>query len=232
MFKKCYMVLVALMSVFLQINAMDDQQCNELLSGDELCMDQPRCVCDTAGRSLLHEAAAQVDQSMVAELLKQGYPVNSISQDRLTPLCSVAKSFNGRVGGLNSLNAKMARYLIKEGASLTLAGPLLWAAARGNTPVAATLLQSGSNIPNYINRADSRGRAALHCAIGNLHAETAFALVQWGADPLVQDNDGIHPVKLFFSMQPSWFNNYQAYKKLFLFMINYWNYRPIPSSVD
>jgi len=225
MFKKCYMVLVALMSVFLQINAMDDQQCNELLSGDELCMDQPRCVCDTAGRSLLHEAAAQVDQSMVAELLKQGYPVNSISQDRLTPLCSVAKSFKGRVGGLNSLNAKMARYLIKEGASLTLAGPLHWAAARGNTPVVRILLEGARNIPHYINRTDSCGRAALHCAIGNCQSETALELVLCGADPLLPDKDGIRPLKLFFSIQPSSFFSYQAYKQLLLlFATHYWSY--------
>lgn len=84
--------------------------------------------------------------------------------------------------------------LLKDNEASSLISELLLYACEAGERSACVeiLLRNGANV----DQKDSHGRAALHLAVGRGDADTTRVLLEAGANPNVQDQDGVTPLNL------------------------------------
>ena len=115
-----------------------------------------------AGRTLLHEAAAQGNAAMVESLLRLGADVDAKDGGRHTPLYCVANE--QRSGG-----ADVVRLLVQGGADVNAndgakrCTALHMAARRGNVEIAEALLDCGAELDARDRLGDTPLRRAVNC---------------------------------------------------------------------
>ena len=127
-------------------------------------------------RTLLHVAAGAGDQSLVELLLQLGADPNVTDGGKHTPLYSLANG--GGPGGRD-----IVRILVDAGAKVDACGgvkrctPLHMAARRGNTEIAAALLECGANIDARDNQGVTPLQRAINCrkkSVANLLTGGSF----------------------------------------------------------
>jgi hemoglobin len=134
------------------------------------------------GRTLLHDASAQGNLRMVELLLRLGAEPNGKTSGGHTPLYCVANECH-LAGG------PIVRALVRAGAQVDARSdakectPLHMAARRGNTEVAAALVDCGADI----NPRDTAGDTPLQRAKNCRKAGVAMLLVSRGADACPAD---------------------------------------------
>lgn len=96
---------------------------------------------------------------------------------------------HGRADKLRDLLASLEEPLgdMRDESGMSL---LHWAADRGHTSVAQTLLDLTGAESTLLNAQDSEGQTALHFAVACSHLDMVKLLLERGADPLIQDEDG------------------------------------------
>ena len=115
-----------------------------------------------AGRTLLHEAAAQGNAAMVELLLRLGADVDAKDGGRHTPLYCVANE-------QRSSGADVVRLLVQSGADVNAndgakrCTALHMAARRGNVEVAEALLDCGADLDARDRSGDTPLRRAVNC---------------------------------------------------------------------
>lgn len=144
-----------------------------------------------AGRTLLHEASAQGNLTMVELLLRLGADVNAMDGGSHAPLYSLANECGTPEG------ATVARALIKAGANVNAnegakrCTALHMAARRGSIEIAAALLDSAA----AIDARDSLGDTPLRRAVNCNKTQIASLLLQRGADVHSVGNKGLTPLR-------------------------------------
>ncbi|KAG9486105.1 hypothetical protein GDO78_008924 [Eleutherodactylus coqui] len=125
--------------------------------------------------SLLHEASTHGRQVTLHKLITQGYSVNLITADHVTPLHEAC------LGGHHGCAAILLKHGAKYGASphavCDVASPIHEACKRGHTECAESLSNAGVSIEQYINHLGS----PLYVACENGKVETARRLLELGA---------------------------------------------------
>ncbi len=143
-----------------------------------------------AGRTLLHEASAQGNLTMVELLLRLGADPNAQDVGSHTPLYCLAIESRTLGGG------DIVRVLARSGAHINAAGgvkhssALHMAARRGNLEIAAALLDCGADI----DRPDSLGDTPLRRAVNCGRIQVASLLLARGADAHAKGSKGVTPL--------------------------------------
>ena len=143
-----------------------------------------------AGRTLLHEASAQGNQSMVELLLRLGADYNAQDGGGHTPLYCLANEYRTSGGG------DIVRVLAQSGANINASDgvkhctALHMAARRGNLEIAEALLDCGADI----DRPDSLGDTPLRRAVNCGRIQVAALLLARGADVHSKGNKGLTPL--------------------------------------
>jgi hemoglobin len=143
-----------------------------------------------AGRTLLHEASAQGNPTMVELLLRLGADPNALDGGGHTPLYCLANEFRASNGG------DVVRALARGGANVNANGgvkhctALHMAARRGSRDVAEALLDCGADI----DARDSLGDTPLRRSVNCDKTQIASLLLARGADPHAIGNKGLTPL--------------------------------------
>ncbi|XP_051868517.1 2-5A-dependent ribonuclease-like [Pristis pectinata] len=145
-------------------------------------------VLDNLGRTALIFALKENRQTIVETLLKHGANVNSIDNNKETPLSTALKN--------TKLDSDVVEMLIKHKPDVNVpdqAGktPLILAIENKFTKVAKLLLEDYSV---DINARDNSGRMALLAAVDIKNVELTKMLCERGADVYCSDNDGNTPI--------------------------------------
>jgi truncated hemoglobin YjbI len=143
----------------------------------------------TAGRTLLHGAAATGSVEVVELLLTLGADPNAIDQAGHAPLYCVGNECSAPGGGesVRALARAGANLDAQDGAKHCTA--LHMAARRGNLDVAEALLDCGANLEAYDSKRETPLRRAVNCSKISLVA----LLLKRGADPHTRAADGRTP---------------------------------------
>jgi len=144
-----------------------------------------------AGRTLLHEASAQGNLTMVELLLRLGADPNAQDGGGHAPLYSLANEYRSSGGGdiVRALAQSGAHINADDGAKHCTA--LHMAARRGNVEIAAALLDCGADI----DRQDSLGDTPLRRAVNCGRIQVASLLLARGADAHAKGNKGLTPLQ-------------------------------------
>ena len=132
------------------------------------------------GFTVLQIAAATAQELIVNVLLEQG-----ASARRATVICAY--------WGLSPDTVKL---LLERGANLEATDmrwnktALTWHAELGSLELLEVILQHGANVGHQ----DVQGSTALHYACAHARIEHVKLLLEWNADPNVQDNEGKTPL--------------------------------------
>jgi ankyrin repeat protein/truncated hemoglobin YjbI len=143
-----------------------------------------------AGRTLLHEASAQGNLTMVKLLLRLGADPNAKDGGGHTPLYSVANECRESEGG------SVVRALAQGGANVSAndgvkhCTALHMAARRGNLEIAEALLDCGADI----EARDSLGETPLRRSVNCNKADVASLLLTRGADTRSTGSKGLTPL--------------------------------------
>jgi truncated hemoglobin YjbI len=158
---------------------------------EEKLTDNPSLVRERyAGRTLLHEASALGNRTMVELLLRLGADPNAKDGGDHTPLYSVANECRDSEG------ASVVRALAKGGASVNAndgvkrCTALHMAARRGNLEVAEALLDCGADIDARDSLGDTPLRRSVNCG----KTQVAALLLARGADVRSIGNKGLTPL--------------------------------------
>ena len=144
-----------------------------------------------AGRTLLHEASAQGNLTMVELLVRLGADPNAQDGGDHTPLYSLANECRAAAGG------DVVRVLAQSGANVNAndgvkrCTPLHMAARRGNLEIAEALLDCGADI----DARDSLGDTPLRRAVNCDKIQVASLLLARGADARSIGNKGLTPLQ-------------------------------------
>jgi truncated hemoglobin YjbI len=144
-----------------------------------------------AGRTLLHEAAAQGNAAMVEMLLGIGADVDARDGGSHTPLYCVANEQRGAGG------ADVVRLLVQSGADVNASDgakrctALHMAARRGNVEIAEALLNCGAELDPRDRSGDTPLRRAANCD----KVQVAALLVARGANLHSIGNKGLTPLQ-------------------------------------
>jgi truncated hemoglobin YjbI len=155
---------------------------------EKLTSDPARAHERYAGRSLLHDASAQANLSMVELLLRLGADPNGAGGHG--PLYAVANECSVSGGG------RVVRALVQGGArvdaqdNVKRCTALHMAARRGNVEVAEALLGCGADI----EARDSLGETPLRRSVNCNKIEVAALLLSRGADPNSRGSKGLTPL--------------------------------------
>ena len=144
-----------------------------------------------AGRTLLHEASAQGNLTMVELLLRLGADPNAQDGGGHAPLYSLANEYRSSGGGdiVRALAQSGAHINADDGAKHCTA--LHMAARRGTVEIAAALLDCGADI----DRQDSLGDTPLRRAVNCGRIQVASLLLARGADAHAKGNKGLTPLQ-------------------------------------
>jgi len=143
-----------------------------------------------AGRTLLHEASAQGNLTMVVLLLRLGADPNAQDGGGHTPLYCLANQYRASNGG------DVVRALAQSGANVNAndgvkhCTALHMAARRGNLDVAEALLDCGADI----DARDSLGDTPLRRSVNCDKTQVASLLLARGADVHSTGNKGLTPL--------------------------------------
>ena len=144
-----------------------------------------------AGRTLLHEASAQGNLTMVELLLRLGADPNAQDGGDHTPLYSLANEYRAADGG------DVVRVLAQSGANVNAndgvkrCTPLHMAARRGNVEIGGALLDCGAEIDARDSVGDTPLRRAVNCG----RIRIASILIARGADVRSPGSKGLTPLQ-------------------------------------
>jgi ankyrin repeat protein len=143
-----------------------------------------------AGRTLLHEASAQGNPTLVKLLLDVGADPNDLDGGGHTPLYSVANECSNSGAGtvVRALAARGANVNADDGVKRCTA--LHMAARRGNVAAAEALLDWGADI----EARDSLGETPLRRAVNCGKIEVASLLLNRGADVHSKGSKSLTPL--------------------------------------
>jgi ankyrin repeat protein len=148
------------------------------------------------GRTLLQEAAAKGELSVVKLLLDNGAAVDGLRQGEVTPLDLAA--FNGHKAVVDFLLSKGAKADARTENGIT---PLHLAANKGYELVARALLNAGAPVNAPIKSEDvslgykfTSGETPLHTAAYSGYPSLVQLLLSKGADPNAVDAEGHTPL--------------------------------------
>ena len=136
----------------------------------------------------LHEAAAEDDAELVAKLLAEGSPTDTLDENKMTPLMLASY-----LGATNAMAA-----LLEAGAALEASvpavrmTPLHWAASQGQAEAAVMLLARGG----ALEARDVGERTPLHFASVRGHEEVVRLLLEAGALHEAQSKLGVTPLQM------------------------------------
>ncbi|HEY2584219.1 MAG TPA: ankyrin repeat domain-containing protein [Tepidisphaeraceae bacterium] len=148
------------------------------------------------GETALHWACQGSDVSAVRELLKAGADVNATDTHGRTPLARAAEGNQSHAA--EALLAAGADPLAADKERVT---PLILAAQHAGPPMLGAMLRK----QNPRGPAAAAAGYALGWAIHERRLENARALIAWGADPNVADDDGYTPLIASAGMNGSGF---------------------------
>ncbi len=153
-----------------------------------------------AGRTLLHEASAQCNPTMVELLLRLGADPNAQDGGGHTPLYCLANECGARKYGACEYKAgdggDVVRALVRSGANVNAndgvkhCTALHMAARRGNLEIAEALLNCGADMDARDSLGDTPLRRSVNCG----RIEVAALLLARGADVHSTGSKGLTPL--------------------------------------